>query len=93
MKDFQRIVAKKGHEDWMLKLGKIGDAKRIIDVLLNGAEPKSPGASEDVKHLRSLPMTYSDYHGVGQLDTPYFIVLVGTFPVLLEKKVTRKNVK
>lgn len=79
MKDFQRIIAKRGHEDWMLKLGKIGDAKRIIDAVLDG----------NVEGIEQA--TYSDYHGVGQLDTPYFIVLVGTFPVLLEKKVVEFN--
>jgi len=86
MKDFSRIIPKHRHEDWMLKLSGIGDAQKIIDVLLNDAEPKNPKAKEDVEHLRSLPMTYSDYHGVAQLDHPYFIILVGTFPTLLEEK-------
>ena len=71
----------------MPKLALIGDARRIIDVLLDGAEPKNPKAQEDVEHLRQLPMTYSDYHGVGQLDHPYFVILVGTFPALLEEKI------
>ncbi len=91
MKDFSRIIPKYEHEDWMPKLSQIGDAKRIIDVLLRDAEPKNPNAKEDVEHLRSLLMTYSDYHGIGILTTPYFIVVVGTFPILLEEKRVTKG--
>lgn len=74
MKDFSRIIPKHGHEDWMTKLSKIGSAQAIIDAVLGR---KVEGIEQ---------ATYSDYHGVGQLTTPYFIVLVGTFPVLLEEK-------
>lgn len=74
MKDFSRIIPKLGHEDWMPKLSKIGNAQAIIDAVLDG---KVDGIEQ---------ATYSDYHGVGQLDTPYFIVVHGTFPVLLEEK-------
>lgn len=91
MKDFSRIIPKQGHQDWMPKLGLIGDAKRIIDVLLHDVEPKHPAAKEDVEHLRSLPIIYSDYHGVGVLNTPYFIILVGTFPSLTEARVLEFN--
>jgi hypothetical protein len=79
MKDFSRIIPKKGHGDWMIKLGKIGNAQAIIDAVLDG---KVEGIEQ---------ATYSDYHGVGQLVTPYFIVLVGTFPVLTEAKVVEFN--
>ncbi len=70
MKDFSRIIPKHGHEDWMLKLSKVGSAHAIIDAVLDG---KVEGIEQ---------ATYSDYHGVGQLDTPYFVVLQGTFPSL-----------
>lgn len=79
MKDFSRIIPKHGHEDWMLKLSKIGGTHAIIDAVLDG---KVEGIEQ---------ATYSDYHGVGQLDTPYFIVLHGTFPVLTEAKVVEFN--
>jgi len=79
MKDFSRIIPKHKCEDWMLKLSKIGNAQTIIDAVLNG---KVEGIEK---------ATYSDYHGVGQLDTPYFIVVQGTFPVLLEAKVVEFN--
>ncbi len=79
MKNFSRIVPKQGHEDWMLKLSKIGNAQAIIDAVLGG---KVDGIEQ---------ATYSDYHGVGQLNTPYFIVLVGTFPALTEAKVVEFN--
>ena len=81
MKDFSRIIPKHGYEDWMPKLSKIGNAQAIINAVLDG---KVEGIEQ---------ATYSDYHGVGQLDTPYFIVLVGTFPILLEKKVIKRNLK
>lgn len=74
MKDFSRIIPKHGHEDWMQKLSKIGDAQAIINAVLDG---KVEGIEQ---------ATYSDYHGVGQLTTLCFIVLVGTFPILLEEK-------
>lgn len=77
MRDFSRIVPKQGHEDWMVKLGKIGSARAIISAVLAG---EVDGIEE---------ATYSDYHGIGQLDTPYFIVLLGTFPSLTEAKITR----
>lgn len=79
MRDFSRIIPKHGHEDWMSKLGKIGNAQAIIDAVLDGKVEEIQQAS------------YSDYHGVGQLDTPYFIVLVGTFPSLTEAKVLELN--
>jgi len=79
MKDFSRIIPKHGHENWMLKLSKIGNAQAIIDAVLAG---KVEGIEQ---------ATYSDYHGVGQLDTPYFIVLIGTFPSLTEARVLAFN--
>lgn len=75
MKEFSRIIPKHGYENWMLKLSKIGNAQAIINAVLTGKVEGIERAS------------YSDYHGVGQLDTPYFIVLHGTFPVLTEAKV------
>lgn len=74
MKAFSRIIPKHKHEDWMPKLSKIGSAQAIIDAVLDG---KVEGIEQ---------ATYSDYHGVGILTTPYFIVVIGTFPVLLEEK-------
>ncbi|GAI17458.1 unnamed protein product [marine sediment metagenome] len=75
MRDFSRIIPKHRHEDWMPKLSKIGNAQAIINAVLGG---KVEGIEQ---------ATYSDYHGVGQLDTPYFIVVHGTFPSLTEAKV------
>jgi len=91
MKEFSRIVPKHKHEDWMLKLADIGDARRIIDVIIFDSKPKNKVAIEDVKHLRSLRVTYSDYHGVGILKTPYFDILVGTFPILLKENLIVRN--
>ena len=79
MRDFSRIIPKHGHDDCMLKLSKIGNAQAIIDAVLSG---KVEGIQQ---------ATYSDYHGVGQLTTPYFIVLHGTFPVLTEARVLEFN--
>ncbi len=75
MKDFSRIIPKHKHEDWMLKLGKVGNVQTIIDAVLDGKVEGIEWA------------TYSDYHGIGQLDTPYFIVLQGTFPSLTVAKI------
>lgn len=91
MRDFSRIIPKHKHEAWMLKLVPIGNAERIINVLLHNVEPKNPTANDDVEHLRSLPMMYSDYHGVGILITPYFDIVIGTFPSLLEKAVSSRG--
>lgn len=80
MKDFSRIIPKQGHEDWMAKLSKIGSARAIIDAALAGEIDGLDG-----------PVRYSDYHGVGQLDTPYFVVVIGTFPVLTEAAVVERS--
>jgi len=75
MKPFSRIIPKHKHEDWMAKLSKVGSAEAIIKAALAGKIEGLDG-----------PITYSDYHGVGILTTDYFVVIVGTFPVLLEEK-------
>ncbi|MBA7608649.1 hypothetical protein ES703_15828 [subsurface metagenome] len=77
-----RLIPKHKHEDWMIRLGKIGDTKKVVALLLKG---ENPDASPELDELLKLPMTYSDYHGVGQLETPYFIILMDTFPPLVKK--------
>ena len=77
MKAFSRIIPKHKHDDWAVKLSKVGNAQAIIEAALDG---KIEGLDGTV--------TYSDYHGVGILTTQYFIVVIGTFPILLEEKLT-----
>ncbi len=92
-----RLIPKHKHEDWMIKLGKIAPNKEIIRLLINPEQGKEfakgleEEAKEDLLHLLSLPITYSDYHGVGQLETPYFVVLHDTFPPLIKARVLEFN--
>jgi len=82
-----RLIPKRGHEDWMVRLGKIASNEEIIDKLISSDDTDN----EDLRHLRSLPYTYSDYHGIGQLDHPYFVIIHDTFPPLTEAKVLEFN--
>ena len=97
MKALIRIVPLQGHTDWMIKLGKIAPTKEIIRLLINPSQGKvfaeglEEEAKKDLLHLLSLPTKYSDYHGVGQLETPYFLVLHDTFPPLVEARVLEFN--
>lgn len=92
-----RLIPKHKHEDWMVRLGEIAPTKEIIRLLINPSQGKEfakglkEGAKKDLLHLLSLPTAYSDYHGVGQLETPYFVVLHDTFPPLVEAKVLEFN--
>ena len=92
-----RLIPKHKHEDWMIKLGKIAPTKDIIHLLTNPGQGKEFAeglkgeAKKDLLHLLSLPTRYSDYHGVGQLETPYFVVVHDTFPPLIEAKVLEFN--
>lgn len=92
-----RLIPKHKHEDWMVRLGGIASTKEIIRLLTNPdqgkgfAESLEAEAKKDLLHLLSLPTEYSDYHGIGQLETPYFIVVHDTFPPLTEARVLKFN--
>lgn len=82
MKAFTRIIPKQGHTEWMQKLGEIGGIRDTVNHLILGVNPDS---SPELEELLSLPMEWSDYHGIGILNTPYFVVVMDTFPPLTEK--------
>ncbi len=41
----------------------------------------------DLYHLLSQPITWSSYHGVVQVETPYFVGLTHSFPYLEKPRV------
>lgn len=83
MKAFTRIVPKQGHTEWMQKLGEMGNAREIVDLIIAGKNPKK---SAELDELLKLHMKWSDYHGIGILDTPYFVIIMDTFPPLTEER-------
>lgn len=76
MKPFSRLLVKHGGEKWVEKISNLKHLDKVVESILNG---------EDEKFL-GMPFHYSDYHGVGELETPYFVIQIGTFPVLTERK-------
>jgi len=43
--------------------------------------------AEELYDLLSTPLTWNSYHGVVQIETPYFVGLTHTFPLLEKKRV------
>ena len=77
---YKRIIPKHGHGDWMIRLGK------IILECKDGKEPKSPEVLADIEILRGAPMVWSSLHGIGQLTTPFFIILIEVYPPTATEK-------
>jgi hypothetical protein len=70
------VIVKHGGERWVEKIGSLKDLEKTVELILKGEHEEFQG----------VPFSYSDYHGVGELETPYFMIQIGTFPVLTEKK-------
>ena len=85
-----RIILKHKHDEWKSKLERIGKPQEIVSLLINPDETRkrvtnlNPGLDEgacgDVVDLLNHQTSYSDYHGIGVLDTDLFMVIVETFP-------------
>jgi len=72
MKPFTRLIIKQGHEHWRQDLdGK--DLRELANSL----------TSHRIKYGEYT--RYSDYHGVMQVETPYFVILLGTFPCQIKE--------
>jgi hypothetical protein len=85
-----RVIIKHKHDDWKAKLEAIGKPQEIISLLMDpeGTRKRvtnlNSGLSGQVENylveLLGYEARYTDYHGIGILDTDLFMVIVETFP-------------
>lgn len=74
MKPFTRLILKKGYEEWGPIISLKGGPGKVFDSCMK----------RDFPFIECIKVRSSNYHGVIELDTPYFIILKSTFPCMLE---------
>jgi hypothetical protein len=75
----RRMMPKAGHSDWMMKVSVI-----CIQNKRGGLDEEAYGWWQE---LLNTPMRYDNYHGVAELDTPYFLVTMETYPPTTEHEI------
>ena len=72
MKPFTRLIVKQGCDHWKQEFAGKSLQKIAHDLI-----------SDKVKYGSYTKC--SDYHGVMQIETPYFVILLGTFPCQIKE--------
>lgn len=75
----RRMMPKQGCSEWMLRITQI-----CVQNKRGGLDEEAYGWWQDLLHT---PMKWDDYHGIGQLESPYFLALIDTFPPTVEHEI------
>jgi len=66
---------------------KCENSKKLGEEWLSLARKKDKELTEKLYELLSTEMTWDSYHGVVQIETPYFVGVADTFPYLEKKRI------